>query len=191
MRQSSPASLAIYYCDFREDQKTHLRGLLSSFLFQLCNQSGSYHDILAIFYATHDYGAQTPTDDELVRCFKDLLELPGHAPTYLIIDALDECSDVSTWPSPRQEVLMLLEQLAMSRLRNLRICVTSRPETDIKVVLEPLACRSISIHDETGQMEDIENYIRSAVKTDPKYRKWKQEDQRMVIDVLTERAEGM
>ena len=191
MRKSSPASLAIYYCDFREDQKTHLRGLLSSFLFQLCNQSNSYHDILSIFYATHDYGAQSPTDEELVRCFKDLLELPRHAPIYLIIDALDECPDASTWPTSRQEVLMFLEQLVMSRLGNLRICVTSRPETDIKVVLEPLACRSISIHDETGQMEDIENYIRSVVNMDPKYRKWKPEDQRMVIDVLTERAEGM
>ena len=191
MRKSSPASLAIYYFDFREDQKTHLRGLLSSFLFQLCNQSNSYHDILSIFYAAHDYGAQGPTDDELVRCFKDMLELPGHAPIYLIIDALDECPDASTLPSPREVVLMLFEQLVVSRLENLRICVTSRPEADIKAVLEPLACRSVSIHDETGQMEDIENYIKSAVNTDPKYRKWKQEDQRLVIDVLTERAEGM
>jgi hypothetical protein len=40
-------------------------------------------------------------------------------------------------------------------------------------------------------MEDIENYIRSVVNTDPKYRKWKEEDRRMVIDVLTERADGM
>jgi hypothetical protein len=191
MRKSSPTSLAIYYCDFREDQKTHLRGMLSSMLYQLCNQSNSYHDILSIFYATHDYGAQSPTDDELVRCFKDLLELPGQTPVYLIIDALDECPDTSTLPTPREEVLILLEQLVMSRFRNLRICVTSRPETDIKVVLGPLACRSISIHDETGQMEDIENYIRSVVNTDSKYQRWKQEDRRMAIDVLTERAEGM
>jgi len=175
MRKSSPTSLVIFYCDFREDQKTRLRGLLSSILYQLYKQSNSYHNILSIFYATHDYGAQSPTDDELVRCFKDLLELPGQAPVYLIIDALDECPDASTLPSPREEVLMLLEQLAMSRFRNLRICVTSRPETDIKVVLGPLACHSISIHDETGQMEDIENFIRSVVNTDPKYQKWKQE----------------
>jgi hypothetical protein len=40
-------------------------------------------------------------------------------------------------------------------------------------------------------MEDIENYIRSVVNTDPKNRKWKQEDKQAVIDVLTERADGM
>jgi len=191
MRKSSPTLLAFFYCDFREEQKTQLRGLLSSLLFQLCNQSNSYHDILSIFYATHDHGMQSPTDDKLLRCFKNLLELPGQAPIYLIIDALDECSDSSSLPSPREEVLNLLEELVESRLANLRICVTSRPETDIKLILEPLARHSISIHDETGQMEDIENYIRSVVNTDPEYRRWKEEDRRMVIDVLTECADGM
>ena len=189
MRKSRPALLAIFYCDFREEQKTQLRGLLSSLLFQLCDQSNSYHGILSIFYATHHHGMQSPTDDKLLQCFKNLLELPGQAPIYLIIDALDECP-VSSIPPPRVEVLDLLEELVESRLTNLRICVTSRPETDIKSILEPLALRSISIHDETGQMEDIENYIRSVVNTDP-YRKWKEEDRRMVIDVLTERADGM
>jgi hypothetical protein len=94
-------------------------------------------------------------------------------------------------PSPREEVLTLLEELIESRLANLRICVTSRPETDIKVILQPLAFRSISIHDERGQMEDIENYIRSVINTDPKNRRWKQVDKQLVIDVLTERADGM
>jgi len=58
MRKSGLASLAFYYHDFREDQKKHLRGLLSSMLFQLCAQSDSYHDILSNFYSTHLYGAQ-------------------------------------------------------------------------------------------------------------------------------------
>jgi len=40
-------------------------------------------------------------------------------------------------------------------------------------------------------MEDIENYIRSVVNTDPKNRRWKEEDKQLVIDVLTERADGM
>ena len=168
MRKSGLASLAFYYYDFREDQKKDLRGLLSSVLFQLCDQSDSYHDILSDLYSTHRQGAQNPSDNELLTCFKDLLELPGQAPVYLIIDALDECPNTSAMPSPREEVLTLLEELIESRLANLHICVTSRPEIDIKVILQPLAFRSISIHDERGQMEDIENYIRSVINTDPK-----------------------
>jgi hypothetical protein len=47
------------------------------------------------------------------------------------------------------------------------------------------------MHDESGQMMDIENYIRSVVNTDPKNRRWKHEDKQRVIEVLTERADGM
>ena len=41
MRRSGLASLAMFYYDFREDEKKDLRGLLSSILFQLCDQSDS------------------------------------------------------------------------------------------------------------------------------------------------------
>jgi hypothetical protein len=48
MRKSGLASLAIFYHDFREGQKKDLRGLLSSVLFQLCDQSDSYYNVLSI-----------------------------------------------------------------------------------------------------------------------------------------------
>jgi len=190
-RKYGLASLAIFYCDFREEQKKDLRGLVSSVLFQLSDQSDSYHDVLSIFYSTHDDGARSPSDDELACCLKNLLELPGQAPAYLIIDALDEFPNTSAIPSPREEVLTLVTQLMESQLTNLRICITSRPETDIKIILEPLSFRSVSIHDERGQMEDIENYIKSVVNTDPRNRRWKAEHKQLVIDILTERADGM
>jgi len=122
---------------------------------------------------------------------KELLDLPGQAPAYLIIDAMEECPDTFAVPSPREEVLTLVEQLIKSRLINLRLCVTSRLEADIKTVLEPSTFRSISIHNERGQLEDIENYIRSVVTSDPKNRGWKEKDKQLVIKVLTERANGM
>ena len=82
-----------------------------------------------------------------------------------------------------------MEDLIDSQLPNLRICVTSRPEADIKPVLEPLTFRAISLHDESGQKQDIENYIKSIVHK--KMRKWTAEHKKLVIDVLTERAQGM
>jgi len=191
MRESGLASLAMFYYDFREDEKKDLRGLLSSVLFQLCDQSNSYYDILSAFYSRHRDGTQSPSDDKLVLCFKELLSLPGQAPVYLIVDALDECSDESALSSPRAAVLALLEDLIDSQLPNLRICVTSRSEADIKPVLEPLTFRSISLHDERGQKEDIENYIKSVVNTNRKMQRWKPEQRQLVIDVLTKQADGM
>ncbi len=191
MRKSGLALLAMFYYDFREDEKKDLRGLLSSVLFQLCDQSDSYYNVLSTFYSTHRDGAQSPSDDELVRCLKDLLNLPGQAPVYLIVDALDECPNTSALSSPREAVLSLLEDLIDSQLPNLRICVTSRPEADIKPVLQPLTFRSVSLHEERGQKEDIENYIKSVVNTNRRMRRWKSEHKQLVIDVLTERADGM
>jgi hypothetical protein len=190
MRKAGLASLAMYYYDFREDQKKDLRGLLSSVLFQLCDQSDPYSDILSTFYSTHRQGAQSPSDDELVQCLKGLLNLPRQAPVYLIVDALDE-SPASSISSPREEVLALLEDLMNSHFPNLRICVTSRPEADILPVLGPLSFRSISLHDQSGQKEDIENYIKSVVNTNKRMRKWTPQHKQLVIDVLTKRAEGM
>jgi hypothetical protein len=54
-----------------------------------------------------------------------------------------------------------------------------------------LTFRSISIHDERGQLEDIENYIRSVINTGAKSQKWKEEDKELVIDDLANRADGM
>ena len=84
-----------------------------------------------------------------------------------------------------------MEELIESQIPNLRICVTSRPETDIKAILDPLTFRSISLHDEIGQMLDIEDYIKSVVNTDRMMRRWNAADKQLVIDVLTNKADGM
>jgi hypothetical protein len=110
---------------------------------------------------------------------------------YLIVDALDECPDTSAFRSPRAEVLNLIKELIKSRFPNLRICVTSRLETDIKDVLNPLIHCYISLHEERGQNKDIGDYIKSAINTHPKNRRWKAEHKQLVIDVLTEKADGM
>ena len=191
MKKSGLASLAFFYCDFREDDKRDSRGLLSSLLVQLCHQSDSYSRILSNFYSEHGNGSQQPRDDALVRCLKDILVVPGQAPVYLIVDGLDECPSSSAMPSPREKVLMLLGDLIDSQLPDLRICVTSRPEIDIKVALEPLIFCSVSLHNESGQLEDITKYIRSVVNTDAKMRRWKADDKELVVNVLIKKSDGM
>jgi len=191
IQKSKPASLAMYYYDFRDDKKKDLRGLLSSVLCQLCGQSDSCHSILSTFYSTHIKSAQSPSDAELIRCLIDLLKLPGSQPIYLIIDALDECPSTSSLSSPREELLSLLEDLVEAQLPNLRICVTSRPEVDIKAILEPLTFCPVSLHDASGQQKDIRDYIESIVNTHKKMQHWNSQHRQQVIDVLTRKADGM
>jgi hypothetical protein len=139
----------------------------------------------------HNNGSRQPSDSTLLNCLEEILKLPRHTPVYLIMDALDECPITSSMWSPRDEVLTLVRKLIDSQIPNLRICVTSRPETDIKSVLDSSAFRSISLHNESGQMDDIENYIRSVVNTDRMMQRWHAADKQLVIEVLTNKADGM
>jgi len=191
MRRSGLASLVIFYYDFREDQKKGLRGMFSSVLVQLGHQSDSYCDILSKLYSEHDDGSKDPSDDALIHCLKCLLELPRQFPMFLIVDALDECPNTPALCSPREEVLILLKDLIDSKLPNLRLCITSRPEVDIKAILEPLTFRSISLHDEHGHEGDIRNYIELIVNENTKMQQWCSEHKQLVIERLTERANGM
>ena len=191
LHKSGLASLAFFYCDFREGQKKDVHGLLSSLLVQLGGQSDIYSDTLSNFYAAHGRGSQHPSDDELLECLKDMLKCPEQATVYIVIDGLDECPTTTGMPSPRENVFGLVEELVGLHIPNLRICVTSRPEADITPVLDPLAFRSVSLHGENGQIQDIAEYIKFRVKTDPKIRAWRAGDKELVIDVLTERANGM
>jgi hypothetical protein len=92
---------------------------------------------------------------------------------------------------PCAKVLNLLEELIKLQIPNLRICVTSRPEIDIKDVLDSLILRSVSLHEQSEQRRDIEDYIKSVINAHPKNRKWKAEHKQLVIDVLTGKADGM
>jgi NACHT domain len=191
MRKDGHASLAFFYCDFREDEKTGLRGLLSSLLVQLCHQRNSYSDVVFKFYSKHAKGFRPPSNNALVRCLKDILELSEPVPVYLIVDALDECPNIPAVRSPRVKVLILIEELIESQFPNLRMCVTSRLEADIKDTLNPLLFRSLSLHDQNEQKKDIEDYITSFINTHPKNKGWQAEHKQQVINALTERADGM
>jgi hypothetical protein len=190
-RTSGIASLAFFYCDFREDLKKDLHGLLSSLLVQLCDQSDAYCAILSDFYLAHDRGSQYASDIELLRCFKDMIEVLGQAPIYIIIDALDECRTTTGLPSPRDKVLEFVKDTVKSQIPNLRICVTSRPEADIGLVLDPLIFGSVSLHGESGQAQDIVEYVEFVVETDPKMRVWRAADKELVIETLKRKADGM
>jgi hypothetical protein len=191
LRDEGLGLVAYYYFDFRDTAKQDVRGLLSSLVVQLCAESDLCYNTLCDLYSKHHVGLRLPDDDSLVQCLKEMLELPGQPSIYIIIDALDECPDTSGAPSPRELVLNLMEDLVKLHLPNLRLCVVSRPEVDIHELLGPLASYSVSLHDEVGQQQDIVDYINSAVESDRKMRRWRAEDRQLVINALTQRADGM
>ncbi|KAI9453270.1 hypothetical protein BJY52DRAFT_1083587, partial [Lactarius psammicola] len=193
LREAGSALVAYFYFDFRDLDKQHRRNLLPSLLIQLSAQSRPCCDILSSLYSSHDNGAQRPSDSVMIRCLKDMLMVSNSWPVYIILDALDECPNSSGIPSPRGQVLALVKELVDLRLPHLHICVTSRPEFDIRATLTPLARHCVSLHDESGQQKDIVDYINSVVYSDSEtmMKRWREDDKKMVVEMLSEKADGM
>ena len=181
--------MAYFYFDFRDNNKQNRRDLLPSLVTQLSSRFDRCFDELIRLYLVHDKGAQKPHEDALIHCLNKMLTLPNQHPIYIIIDALDECPNTSETLSPRDQVLNLLKMLVKLSLPNLRLCVTSRPDIDIRHALEPLASHCVSLHEESGQKKDIIDYITSVVQSSPTFWQWWYEDKNLLIKTLTERAD--
>jgi len=185
--------MSYFYFDFRDANKQNLEDLVRSLLTQLSARSDPRCDILSRLYESHDRGTKQPSDELLTRSLKQMLSITDQGQIYIIVDALDESPDSSGIPSPRERVLQLLKELVELRLPNLHICVTSRPEVDIRDILDPLTSFPVSLHDQSGQKKDIVDYVRSVVYSDsePIMKRWRKEDKDLVIMTLSERADGM
>jgi hypothetical protein len=192
-RKNRSALIAYYYFDYKDSSKRDIRGLLASLVSQLGGDSVHCSDILYQLYTECRDGSDQPSNIALVNCLENMLKLPGQLPIFIILDALDECPNTTETPSAREKVLNFLDDLVVSQHANLFICVTSRPEQDIQSVFNPLTSPStrVSLHDEVGQREDINRYLRSFVQMDRAMRRWKEEDKELVIDTLSDRAKGM
>ena len=193
IRESSSALVVYYYFDFRDRTKRDVRGLLTAILVQLADASEECCSILHQFHTECKYGSEQPSEAALEECLKRILDLPGQEPIYTIVDALDECPNHICTPSAREIVLEFVQSLVQANHSNLFICVTSRPEQDISSILNPLAPqeRRVSLHDESGQKEDINRYVHAFVHSDRTMQRWRENDKQLVIDTLSERAGGM
>ncbi|KAH9022814.1 hypothetical protein EDB84DRAFT_1580563 [Lactarius hengduanensis] len=175
LREAGLASMAYFYFDFKDTDKQNLRNLLPSLLTQLSARSDSCCDILSHIYKAHDDGAHKPSTSTLIACLKEMLMIPGQGPIYIILDALDECPNTSGIPPARKQVLDLIKDLVGLQLSNLHICLTSRPEIDIRATLELLALHPIcGLRGLRYGDEEMEG-----------------QDKELVIETLTDRADGM
>jgi hypothetical protein len=191
LNNSERASMAYFYFDFRDINKQKLQNLLPSLLTQFSALSDPCCDALSRLYSSHNRGVRKPNDRAMIECLKEMLALDEQCPTYIILDAIDECPLRSSVGSLRKEVLDFINELVGLRLPNVHICVTSRPEVDIQAVLGPLTPHPVSLHDQSGQKQDIADYVRSFVETDERMKGWRDEDKDLVIRTLPEKADGM
>jgi hypothetical protein len=186
------ARLAYFFFDFRDENKQSCNSLLRSLLFRLSTQSHHLSDILAHLHSVYEDGKRQPSDVTFTRCLKKMLSHPSQDPIYLIIDGVDQCPDSSgSGPSAREQVLKLIDDLVGLRLSNVHICVSSRPEIGKRTVSKDSTMLSVSLHEQNGHREDIGDYIKSMVYSDPKMGSLSEKEKRRVVETVTKKSHGV
>jgi hypothetical protein len=193
LREERTALVAYHYFDYKDTSKRDVHGLLTSLLSQLSGDSDLCRGVLCQLYEECRNGSERPSEAALAECLNAMIKILAELPIFIIMDALDECPNTTGTPSARDEVLHFVKDLLGSNHSNLFLSITSRPEQDIQTILNPLTSVSsrVALHEENGQKEDIDRFVRFFVQTDNAMQRWRKEDKELVINTLSERASGM
>ena len=107
--------------------------------------------------------------------------LGGIGSAYIILDALDECSE-------RDKTLDWVQTVILQKNENLRLhlITTSRPEKEINDKLNSYHCVDMVKESEN---HDIEVYLDHQLRTG--WKKWPPEIQNKIKSTLREQADGM
>ncbi|KAI9878600.1 MAG: hypothetical protein M1830_000460 [Pleopsidium flavum] len=174
-------NLVYFYFDFSDSKKQATIGLVRSVLSQLISQTRAIPDEIKKLYKETGRGNQQPGLESLIATLLSVLK--SRHETYLIVDALDECSE-------RESLLGLLSDLRGPRSGNVHILTTSRREYDIKLVLGNIADESICIQSVVVDA-DIKKYVQSCLVADPKLSKWPVIVRDEIEDALVKGSHGM
>jgi hypothetical protein len=185
------ATIAFFYFDPKDTAKQDIRGFLTALLIQLSDQADDFFEVMSSFYSAHGDGSRQPSDHALIQCLMNMMSLSRQSPVYIIVDGLECCPGSHQYPSPREQVLTLMEELVRSRFPHLHLFVTSRLEIDIWRILEPLATNYVSLHNELGQRKDIAHYVQSVVDSDTVMQRWPEAYRELIIDTLIKDGSGM
>ena len=136
---------------------------------------------------------QQPSDQELQIVLRDILG--RFSQVYIIIDALDECTDRKkslNWVKGliREKTLSRMERiLKINRLAaNLHIVVTSRPERDIHEVFAELDQQLESVDVGEANTKDIEGYL--TLQMELKFTKYDGDTRAKIMSEMKMHVEG-
>ena len=178
---TSPA-LAYFFFDGRDAQTGQQRhdGLLRSLIAQFARQCDGIPPALRVLYG---HGDQRPSTVALQKTLGQLLD--GFEKPYIVIDALDECTET-------EQVLAWIRDVVSRKAGGVRLVVTSRPEREILDVFRDLDSQCVNLATEASN-NDIRAYLLHELATDRKLRKWYDDEE--IRDEITwallDGAQGM
>jgi hypothetical protein len=178
-----PDGYAYFYFDFN-DKRTAV-DMLRSIIAQLCTREGSLPPELHKLYQQCDNGRRQPGQASLIEILSSVLTNTHR--TFIILDALDECSA----DSDRDDLFKILKEMISISSKHLNILVTSRPEKDITEELEPLKFTAINLKEQGDVKSDIDLHVRKCLEDDKRLRTWDPDTKQKIQEALVRGACGM
>ncbi|KFY39482.1 hypothetical protein V494_03965 [Pseudogymnoascus sp. VKM F-4513 (FW-928)] len=173
--------VAYFYFTFTDANKQKPELMVRSLISQLSEKCIKMPLALEALYSSSDKGNREPSLDALMDVLQHTLrEFPQ---PYLILDALDECSD-------QDELMGILEQIAGWQVDEMRVLVTSRKELNIERSLEDIVDEECMICLQSQIVDkDIQTYVRQRLPDDKRLKKW-QKDAGIRQEIETAMIEG-
>jgi NACHT domain len=183
--QSDNTTCAYFFFDSRDAQASlhSYDGLLRSITYQLCVHLDTLPGILVTGYKNCGSGTTLPSRDVVQQICSSVLQHLPEKETFIIIDALDECNEIS-------QVAGWLKRLLTAGGGRLHVLITSRDKPDITDHLSRIPQQDI-IHLDGFTDADIKLYINSRMKESGHLVMWSQEIQTNIRESLLAGAGGM
>jgi len=174
---------AYFYFTFRDELKQTTEGFLRSIIVQLSSQRPSLPEEVRGLYNVHGTQQQGPPLPNLIRVFFSLLQ--SFRKTYLMIDALDECSE-------QDAMLDLITQMsnADQHSGNISLLITSRRERTIEITLQDIVTGSICIQSKLIEA-DIRLHVCSRLANDRDLKRHSNSIKQEIEEALVNGAGGM
>ncbi|KAJ4367429.1 hypothetical protein N0V83_007011 [Neocucurbitaria cava] len=161
---SSSRVILYFYFDFNDTEKQDPELMLRSLLCQILQHLINPPESLDALFSSCGNGGRQPTPHETLEVTQQLMQ--PFTEVYIILDALDECTQ-------RSELMDLLGKVAGWQLQNSHLLITSRKERDIESSLEgyvreeDMVCLQSKVVD-----KDIQRYVRQRLSDDKGLAKW-------------------
>ena len=149
---------------------------------QLTQEGSKYVEIIRPLYYKYSDGSSLPSVSLLKGTLLSILfELTD---SYIILDGIDECSNV-------EEALDLVAFLHSQGLQSLHTFVTSRRIREIEATSLGTRFGRHAIYTEIDSRKDIERFIMHELQTRTYSRKFSMELKAYILDVLPKSSDGM
>lgn len=184
-QSKSGVAVAYFYFDFNDLEKQKSDRMIRSLITQLSRKSTKKLDTLEALFSRCNNGERQPEFEGLMIVLKEVVE--SFDRTYIVLDALDECSD-------RQELLECIEEVQNWKLEELHVLLTSRKLIDIEEGLEPMIGSDGKICIQSELVDaDVRTYVHERLHNDRKLKRWRDKPkvQEEIETTLMKKANGM